>query len=104
MKIELPRLDLYPILSNEIEDNSYKLKTNIVGNDFYKTYCVYNDNKIECTVFKNHKRIIEVDVVLDMLETNYINIETKLLNVSNQNEVNYIAKNMIRPLLNELLA
>lgn len=104
MKIELSRLDLYPILSNEIEDNSYKLKTNIVGNDFYKTYCVYNDNKIECTVFKNHKRIIEVDVVLDMLETNYINIETKLLNISNQNEVNYIAKNMIRPLLDELLA
>lgn len=104
MKIELPRLDLYPILSNEIEDNSYKLKTNIVGNDFYKTYCVYNDNKIECTVFKNHKRIIEVDVVLDMLETNYINIETKSLNISKQNEVNYIAKNMIRPLLNELLA
>ena len=104
MKIELPRLDLYPILSNEIEDNSYKLKTNIVGNDFYKTYCVYNDNKIECTVFKNHKRIIEVDVVLDILETNYINIETKLLNISNQNEVNYIAKNMIRPLLDELLA
>ena len=104
MKIELPRLDLHPILSNEIEDNSYKLKTNIVGNDFYKTYCVYNDNKIECTVFKNHKRIIEVDVVLDMLETNYINIETKLLNISNQNEVNYIAKNMIRPLLDELLA
>ncbi len=104
MKIELPRLDLYPILSNEIKDNSYKLKTNIVGNDFYKTYCVYNDNKIECTVFKNHKRIIEVDVVLDMLETNYINIETKLLNISNQNEVNYIAKNMIRPLLDELLA
>ena len=104
MKIELPRLDLYPILSNEIEDNSYKLKTNIVGNDFYKTYCVYNDNKIECTVFKNHKRIIEINVVLNMLETNYINIETKLLNVSNQNEVNYITKNMIRPLLNELLA
>ena len=104
MKIELPRLDLYPILSNKIEDNSYKLKTNIVGNDFYKTYCVYNDNKIECTVFKNHKRIIEFDVVLDMLETNYINIETKSLNVSNQNEVNYIVKNMIRPLLNELLA
>lgn len=104
MKIELPRLDLYPILSNEIEDNSYKLKTNIVGSDFYKTYCIYSDNKIECTVFKNHKRIIEFNVVLDMLETNYINIETKSLNVSNQNEVNYIVKNMIRPLLNELLA
>lgn len=70
MKIELPRLDLYPILSSELEKNSYRLKTNIVGNDFYKTYCIYNDNKIECTVFKNHKRIIEVDVVLDILETN----------------------------------
>lgn len=104
MKIEFPGIDLYSILSNKIEDNSYKLRTNIFGNDFYKTYCIYNDNKIECTVFKNHKRIIEVNIVLDMLETNYINIETKLLNVSNQNKVNYIAKNMIRPLLNELLA
>lgn len=104
MEIKFPRLDLYPILSNEIEDNSYKLRTNIVGNDFYKTYCIYSDNKIECTVFKNHKRIVEVNIVLDMLEKSYINIETKLLNASNQNEVNYIAKNMIRPLLNELLA
>lgn len=104
MKIELPRLDLYPILSNEIEDNSYKLRTNIFDNDFYKTYCIYNNNKIECTVFKNHKRIIEVDIVLDMLETNYVNIETKSLNINNQNQINYIAKNMIRPLLNELLA
>ena len=104
MNIKFPGIDLYPILSNKIEDNSYRLRTNIVGNDFYKTYCIYDDNKIECTVFKNHKRIIEVDVVLDMLETNYINIETKLLNASNQNEVNYIAKNMIRPLLNESLA
>lgn len=100
----LERIDIHKILTNEVEENTYKLRTNIVGNDFYKTYCVYNDNKIECTVFKNHKRIIEVDIVLDMLETNYINIETKSLNINNQNQINYIAKNMIRPLLNELLA
>ncbi len=104
MNIKFPRLDLYPILSSEIENNSYKLRTNILGNDFYKTYCVHNDNKIECTVFKNHKRIIEVNIVLDMLETNYIKVETKSLNINNQNQINYIAKNMIRPLLNELLA
>lgn len=100
----LEKIDIHKMLAGEIEENVYQLRTNIVGNDFYKTYCIYRDNKIECTVFKNHKRIIEVDVVLDMLETNYINIETKLLDVSKQNEVNYIAKNMIRPLLNELLA
>lgn len=100
----LEKIDIHKILAGKVEENAYKLRTNILGNDFYKTYCIYNDNKIECTVFKNHKKIIEVDVVLDMLETNYINIETKLLNVSNQNEVNYIAKNMIRPLLDELLA
>ena len=104
MKIKFPGIDLYPILSNKIENNSYKLRTNILGSDFYKTYCIYNNNKIECTVFKNHKRIIEVDIVLDMLEINYINIETKSLNINNQNQINYIAKNMIRPLLNELLA
>lgn len=104
MNIKFPRLDLYPILSSEIENNSYKLRTSIFGNDFYKTYCVYNHNKIECTVFKNHKRIIEVNIVLDMLETNYIKVETKSLNINNQNQINYIAKNMIRPLLNELLA
>lgn len=104
MKIKSPRLDLYPILSNEIEGNSYKLRTNIFDNDFYKTYCVYNHNKIECTVFKNHKQIIEVNIVLDMLETNYIKVETKLLNINNQNQINYIVKNMIRPLLSELLA
>lgn len=100
----LEKIDAHKILAGEVEENTYKLRTNILGNDFYKTYCVYSDNKIECTVFKNHKRIIEVNIVLDMLGTNYINIETKLLNVNKQNEVNYIAKNMIRPLLNELLA
>lgn len=100
----LEKIDIHKILAGEVEENAYKLRTDILGNNFYKTYCVYNDNKIACTVFKNHKRIIEVDVALDMLETNYINIETKSLNISNQNEVNYIAKNMIRPLLNELLA
>lgn len=101
---ELVATNLYNILSKEIEDNSYEREIKFHNNSIYETYCIYNDNKIECTVFKNHKKIIEVDVVLDMLETNYINIETKLLNVSNQNEVNYIAKNMIRPLLDELLA
>lgn len=100
----LERIDIHKILAGEFEENAYKLRTNILGNDFYKTYCVYSDNKIECTVFKNHKRIIEVDIVLDMLATNYINIETKSLNINNQNQINYIAKNMIRPLLNELLA
>ena len=100
----LEKIDIHKILAGEVEENAYKLRTNILDNDFYKTYCIYNDNKIECTVFKNHKRIIEVNIVLDMLKTNYINIETKSLNVSKQNEVNYIAKNMIRPLLNELLA
>ena len=100
----LEKIDIHKILAGEVEENAYKLRTNILGNDFYKTYCIYNDNKIECTVFKNHKRIIEVNIVLDMLETNYINIETKSLNSNNQNQINYIAKNMIRPLLNELLA
>ena len=100
----LEKTNIHKILAGEIEENTYQLKTCINGSDFYKTYCIYNNNKIECTVFKNHKRIIEVDIVLDMLEINYINIETKSLNINNQNQINYIAKNMIRPLLNELLA
>ena len=103
MKI-LEGTNIHKILAGELEENAYKLRTSIFGNDFYKTYCVYNNNKIECTVFKNHKRIIEVNIVLDILETNYIKIETKSLNINNQNQINYIAKNMIRPLLNELLA
>ena len=101
---DLITINMHNILAGNIENNSYKLRTNILGNDFYKTYCVYNNNKIECTVFKNHKRIIEVNIVLDMLETNYIKVETKSLNINNQNQINYITKNMIRPLLNELLA
>lgn len=98
------KTDLYKALSNEIEDDSYKREIKFHNNCVYETYCIYNDNKIECTVFKDHKRIIEINIILDLLKENYINIETKSLNISKQNEVNDIAKNMIRPLLNELLA
>ena len=103
MKI-LEGTNIHKILAGELEENSYELKTCINGNDFYKTYCIYNDDKIKCTVFKNHKRIIEVDIVLDMLETNYIKVETKSLNINNQNEINYIARSMIKPLVQKLLA
>lgn len=100
----LERIDVHKILAGELEENAYQLKTCINGNDFYKTYCIYNDDKIECTVFKNHKRIIEVDIVLDMLETNYIKVETKSLKIRNKNEVQYVIRNMIKPLVQKLVA
>lgn len=100
----LERIDIHKILTGDVEENAYKLRTNILGNDFYKTYCVYNDNKIECTVFKNHKRIIEINIVLDLLEENYINVETKSVKIRNKNEVQYVIRNMIKPLVQKLLA
>ena len=98
------KTDLYKVLSNEIEDNSYEKEIKFHNNSIYDTYCIYNDNKIECTVFKDHKRIIKINVVLDLLKENYINVETKLVKIRNKNEVQYIIRNMIKPLVQKLLA
>ena len=97
-------INIHNILAGNIENDSYKREIKFHNNCVYETYCIYNDDKIKCTVFKNHKRIIEVDIILDMLETNYIKVETKSLNINNQNEINYIAKNMIKPLVQKLVA
>lgn len=97
-------MNMYNALSNEIEDDSYKKEIKFHNNSVYDTYCIYNDNKIECTVFKDHKRIIEINVILDLLKENYINVETKSLKIRNKNEVQYIIRNMIKPLVQKLLA
>lgn len=98
------KTDLYKALSNEIEDDSYKKEIKFHNNSIYDTYCIYNNNKIECTVFKNHKRIIEINITLDLLKENYINVETKSIKIRNKNEVQYVIRNMIKPLVQKLVA
>lgn len=98
------KTDLYKALSKEIEDDSYKKEIKFHNNSIYDTYCIYNNNKIECTVFKNHKRIIEINITLDLLEENYINVETKSIKIRNKNEVQYVIRNMIKPLVQKLVA
>ena len=98
------KTDLYKALSNEIEDDSYKKEIKFHNNSIYDTYCIYNNNKIECTVFKNHKRIIEINITLDLLKENYINVETKSIKIRNKNEVQYVIRNMSKPLVQKLVA
>lgn len=100
----LERIDIHKILTGELEEDTYKREIKFHNNNVYETYCIYNDNKVECTVFKNHERIAELDVVLDLLKENYINADLKLLTINNKVEINIVINNMIRPLLNELLA
>ena len=101
---ELTTTNMYNALINNIEDDSYKREIKFHNNSIYDTYCIYNDNKIECTVFKDHKRIIEINVILDLLKENYINVEAKLVKIRNKNEVQYVIRNMIKPLVQKLLA
>lgn len=97
-------INIHNILAGNIEDDSYKREIKFHNNCVYETYCIYNDNKIECTVFKDHKRIIKINVILDLLKENYINVEAKSVKIRNKNEVQYVIRNMIKPLVQKLLA
>lgn len=101
---DLITINMNNILAGNIEDDSYEREIKFHNNCVYETYCIYNDNKIECTVFKDHKRIIEINIILDLLKENYINVETKSIKIRNKNEVQYVIRNMIKPLVQKLLA
>lgn len=97
-------INMHNILASNVEDDSYKREIKFHNNCVYETYCIYNNNKIECTVFKDRKQIIKINVALDLLKENYINVEAKSLKIRNKNEVQYVIRNMIKPLVQKLLA
>lgn len=101
---DLITIDMHNILAGNIEGDSYEREIKFHNNCIYETYAVYNDDEIECTVFKDRKQIIKINVALDLLKENYINVEAKSLKIRNKNEVQYVIRNMIKPLVQKLLA